>query len=140
MKPRAAENRDFSFNSFLKTSWLQTNEWEEDASDFSAPVVDWGVLRPPWAVVCFRPGEAFSTPPVHPLQHLVSVMNSSHSVLNGTNAFLNRRRLRGCAVCVARQLPLKTRESSAIPVGCRRCPCSERFQRIRIEQGVGRVE
>ncbi|GIY65763.1 hypothetical protein CDAR_188561 [Caerostris darwini] len=35
MKPRAAENGDFSFNSFLKTSsWLRTNEWEGDASDF----------------------------------------------------------------------------------------------------------
>ncbi|GIX69860.1 hypothetical protein CEXT_15591 [Caerostris extrusa] len=33
-------------------------------------------------------------------------MNGSPSVLNGTNAFLNRRRLKGCAVCVARQLSL----------------------------------
>ncbi|GIY65761.1 hypothetical protein CDAR_188551 [Caerostris darwini] len=43
-------------------------------------------------------------------------MNSSHFVLNGTNAFFKRRRLRGFAVCVADNCPLMTKEPSAIPV------------------------
>ncbi|GIY65759.1 hypothetical protein CDAR_188541 [Caerostris darwini] len=56
MKPRAAENRDFSFNSFLKTSWLQTNECEEDASDFQYLRSTGEFCIRPVAVVCLRPG------------------------------------------------------------------------------------
>ncbi|GIY43318.1 hypothetical protein CDAR_307211 [Caerostris darwini] len=56
MKLRAAENRDFSFNSFLKTSCLQTNEWEGDASDFQPLRSTGEFCGRPGAVVCFRPG------------------------------------------------------------------------------------
>ncbi|GIY65746.1 hypothetical protein CDAR_188471 [Caerostris darwini] len=52
MKPRAAENRDFSFNSFLKISWLQTNEWEGDACDFQPLRSTGECCGSPGAAVC----------------------------------------------------------------------------------------
>ncbi|GIY65749.1 hypothetical protein CDAR_188491 [Caerostris darwini] len=56
MKSSAAENGDFSFNSFLKTCWLQTNEWEGDARDFQLLWSTGEFCGCPGAVVCFRPG------------------------------------------------------------------------------------